>query len=47
MIARNHSQLGERKQALTWLERARAASASDPALRPHIRQLEATLQGHD
>ncbi|MDJ0851637.1 MAG: hypothetical protein QNK04_24950 [Myxococcota bacterium] len=43
MIARNQSQLGRREEALAWLERARAASHADPALVPHIRELEASL----
>ncbi len=36
MIGRNHGQLGERREALEWLERAKAASAGDPVLRRQI-----------
>jgi hypothetical protein len=43
MIARNHSQLGQRQEALAWIERADSATPEGP-LRARILELSAQLR---
>lgn len=44
MIARNYLRLGQTREALPWLARARASSSRDPALRTALDQLERWLR---